>query len=130
MEGDEIRTRDQKPMSCRYLISCLEQSRTWHSERLDPNNLEFGRFRILAEKEILKMSLEKKKIAGNGNLRFYSEHHWILRPSELVSSFFQYNLQFSEKKGSFSNEDTCIYQVVHICILSIVRNANTAPYRQ
>ena len=81
-------------------ISCLEQSRMWHSEWLDSNDLDYWPFGILTyRKSDLEHTTRKKKIVGSANLDFYSGPRCILRASYLVSWFFQYNLQFSEKTG-------------------------------
>ena len=38
-------------------ISCLERSRMWFSERVDPQYLDYWPFEILTEKAILRIPL-------------------------------------------------------------------------
>ena len=79
-------------------ISCLERSRMWFSERVDPQYLDYWPFEILTEKAILRIPLKKKNV-GNANLQIYSADRWTLRASEVMSWFLQYsNLQHREKK--------------------------------
>ena len=80
---------------------------TKSSEYLDPHYFDCWPFRILAGKAMLRIPFKnKKKIVVNSKLHWYSRHRWILRASEFVSWFFQYNnLHHREKKGYFSNED-------------------------
>ena len=83
------------------------------SEWLGPNCLQYWPIGILYRKSDLEDTTQKKKktIVGNANLHFYSAHRWILRASELVSSFFQYsNLQHranGKKRAFASQKRTC-----------------------
>ena len=80
------------------IVSRVE-ARTWSSEWLDPDYLEYWPFGILTEKEILRIPpfFFKRR---NATFHFCSGHRWILRESELVSLLFQYNnLQHRRKKS-------------------------------
>ena len=52
--------------------------------------------------DVYKRQLKKRENVGNANIPFYRGHRWILRASQLVYWFFQYNnLQHRANKKVF-----------------------------